>query len=231
MEEQEEPKDCMYKNQIIKIKTDSLENEINKSELIKGKLKDSKYLPNFSYISKFEKIEISQITNEITTCNLPKDTSYEYILCNYTNTSEKPILISDFLKQKSTLLDIKILLRIIIDFHITLHEALDECYKKTKIVHHLINENNIIISEEEIPIIQNFKEAKIMEPDEKIKETNETSESYDTYCLYKTFLTIINNVELEDKENLLSKYKETLEKIINTEKESRSIKPIMNLSV
>lgn len=231
MEEQDEPTNCIYKKQIIKLKTDSLENEINKSDLIKEKLKDSKYLLNFSYISKSEKIEISQIANEITTCNLPKDTTYDYILCNYTNSSENPTSIIEFLNQKAKEVDIKILIRMIIDFHVTLHEALEECYKKTKIVHDSINETTIMISEEQIPIIQNFKEAKIMEPDEKIKDTNETSDSYDTYCLYKTFLNITNNLELEDKLHILSKYKEILEKIINTEKESRSIKNIMNLTL
>lgn len=227
----EEPtNNCFYKNKIIKLKTDSLENEINKSKLIKEKLVNSKYNPNFSYILESEQIELSQISTEITSCNVPKDPNYTYILCNYTNTPPNPVTITEFFNKKANELDVKIIMRMIIDFHVTLHQALEELYTKTKIVHHAIDANNIIISEEEIPIIQNFKEAKIIDPDEKIKDTKETSLSYDNYTLIQMFLNILNDVIPEDdKSNRKTTYKETLEKMLNTDPKERSIKTLMNL--
>jgi hypothetical protein len=226
----EEPiNNCFYKNKIIKLKTDSLDNEINKSKLIKEKLVNSKYNNNFSYILESELIELSQISSEISSCNLPKDPNYTYILCNYTNIPTNPITITDFLNKKAKEIDIKILIRIIIDFHVTLHEALEELYNQTKIVHQAIDANNIIISEEEIPIIQNFKEAKIMDPNEKIKDTNETSLSYDNYTLIQMFLNIIDNLNMEDEYNIMSTYKEALENMLTSNPNERSIKTIMNL--
>ena len=56
-DEEIEPTQCNYKNKIIKLKTDSLDNEIIKSELIKNKLANSKYNINFSYIEKSENIK------------------------------------------------------------------------------------------------------------------------------------------------------------------------------
>jgi len=226
----EEPtNNCFYKNKIIKLKTDSLENEINKSKLIKEKLVNSKYNANFSYILESEQIELSQISTEITSCNVPKDPNYTYILCNYTNTPPNPTTITDFLNKKAKELDVKIIIRFIIDFHVTLHQALEELYNQTKIVHHAIDVNNIIISEEEVPIIQNFKEAKIIDPDEKIKDTKETSISYDNYTLIQMFLNILNDVIPEDESNRKTTYKETLEKMLNTDPKERSIKTLMNL--
>jgi hypothetical protein len=226
----EEPiNNCFYKKKIIKLKTDSLDNEINKSKLIKEKLVNSKYNNNFSYILESELIELSQISSEISSCNLPKDPNYTYILCNYTNIPTNPITITDFLNKKAKEIDIKILIRIIIDFHVTLHEALEELYNQTKIVHQAIDANNIIISEEEIPIIQNFKEAKIMDPNEKIKDTNETSLSYDNYTLIQMFLNIIDNLNMEDEYNIMSTYKEALENMLTSNPNERSIKTIMNL--
>jgi len=220
---------CFYKNKIIKLKTDSLDNEINKSKIIKEKLINSKYNTNFSYMVESEPIELSQISTEITTCNLSKDPKYNYILCNYTNTPTNPVIITDFLKKKSEEVDTTILLRIIIDFHVTLHQALEELYNETNIVHFSINSTNIIISEEDNPIIQNFKEAKIMDPEEKIKDTNELPFSYDHYTLLQTFLEIINNLNMEYDSNRMSKYKESLEKMVNSNPNERSIKTIMNL--
>lgn len=225
-DEEIEPTQCNYKNKIIKLKTDSLDNEIIKSELIKNKLANSKYITNFSYIEKSENIKLSEIESEITTCNLPKNTNYEYILCSYTNTTQNQKNIMDYLNEKAKIVDVKIIVRIITDFHITLHEALEELYNQTKIVHHLINPTNIIISEENIPIIQNFKEAKIMEPDEKIKDTNETPQSYDTYVLIQTFLNIIQNINIEDETHTLEKYQNILNSMLEGE---RSIKNITNI--
>ena len=132
----------------------------------------------------------------------------------------------DYLNEKAKIVDVKIILRIITDFHITLHEALEELYNQTKIVHHSINPTNIIISDEGIPIIQNFKEAKIMEPDEKIKDTNETPQSYDTYVLIQTFLNIIQNINIEDETRTLEKYQNILNSMLEGE---RSIKNITNI--
>jgi hypothetical protein len=132
----------------------------------------------------------------------------------------------DFLNEKAKIVDVKILLRIITDFHVTLDEALEELYNQTKIVHHSINITNIVISEENIPIIQNFKEAKIMEPNEKIKDTNETPQSYDIYVLIQTFSNIIQNLNIEDESNILEKYQNILNSMLEGE---RSIKIITNI--
>lgn len=223
-EEEIEPTQCNYKNKIIKLKTDSLDNEIIKSELIKNKLTNSKYITNFSYIEKSEPIKLSEIESEITICNLPKSEKYEYVLCTYTNQNPKNIM--DFLNEKAKIVDVKILLRIITDFYVTLHEALEELYNQTKIVHGSINSTNIIISEEGIPMIQDFKEAKIMEPNEKIKDTNETPQSYDTYVLIQTILNIIQNLNIEDESHILEKYQNILNTMLEGE---RSIKNITNI--
>jgi len=223
-EQIEESKDCKYKDEIIRLKTDSLDNEIKKSEIIKNKLSDSKYLSNFSYIIKSESIEISQISEEISKCNLSNDTSSEYMLCEYTNHSS--ITITEFLNKKASELDSKIVFRIILDFHITLQESLEELYEKTKIVHNKIDETNIMISEEQIPIIKNFKEAKIMEPDEKIDDTNEVARSFDSYSLIKTLLKIVTNLSIKDD---LVEYIEVLEKMMNSEVSERSINEIKQL--
>lgn len=223
-EQIEESKDCKYKEKIINLKTESLDNEKKISEIIKSKLSDSKYLSNFSYIIKSESIEISQISEEISKCNLSNDTSSEYMLCEYTNHST--ITITEFLNKKATELDSKIVFRIILDFHITLQESLDKLYEKTKIVHNKIDETNIMISEEQFPIIKNFKEAKIMEPDEKIDDTNEVARTFDSYSLIKTLLKIVTNLSIKDH---LVEYIELLEKMINSEVSERSIDNIKQL--
>ena len=100
----------------------------------------------------------------------------------------------------------------ILDFHITLQEALLDLYNTTNIIHNTINENNILITEEQIPIIKNFREAK---QDEKL------SNSIDIHSLAKYFLNIINNLSIQ--EETMMKYKESLEKIVNGEPGENSL--------
>lgn len=193
-----EYQECRYKNQIIELKTDSLDKEIRISKIIQNKLQDTKYESNFSYIIKTEPININEITetDEITKCNLSREPTSEYILCEYTN---RPSLrIMEYINKK---IDSKQIINILFDFHITLQEALIDLYNKTNIIHNSINENNIIISEEQLPIIKDFKQA----TDEETLANNT-----DIHSLAKTFLLIINNISITDER--INKYRESLEK-------------------
>ena len=221
-ENDESIKECKYKEKMIELKTESLDNEIKISEIIKSKLSESKYLPNFSYIIKSEPIEISQISEEISKCNLSNDTSSEYILCEYTN--RPTITITDFLNKKANELDDKTFFRILLDLNITLQESLMELYKTVKIVHNKINETNIIISEEQIPIIKNFREANIM-------EENNTVNYIDIYSLIKMFQQIITKISISDESGIIMKYKEKLEKMANSEINELSINELKNLTL
>ena len=205
-----EPKECKYKNQIIELKTESLDTEIKISQIIK--ILDTKYEPNFSYIIKTEPININEITekDEIITCNLSTDLISEYILCEYVNRPDKTII--KYLEHRKNQYDSKIIIRMVLDFHSTLQEALIDLYKETNIIHNSINENNILISEEDIPIIKNFREAK---QDEKL------SNFIDIHSLAKSFLNIINTLSITDE--TINKYKESLEKIVNSEPSEKSL--------
>jgi len=204
--------ECRYRDEIIELKTDSLNNEIEISKIIQLKIQDTKHEPNFSYIIKTEPISINEITekDEISTCNLSSDPNSEYILCEYAN---RPITImSEFLNKKKTEVNDKKIIQMILDFHITLQEALIELYKTTNIIHNSINENNILISEESIPIIKNFGEAK----------QDEIQSNYiDIHSLAKSFLNIINNLSIQYE--TMMKYKESLEKIVNGEPNENSL--------
>jgi hypothetical protein len=219
--------ECKYNNKIIEIKSESLDNERKLSEIIKYKIDNTKYFYNFSYLVNTEPINISEIEDEITNCDLERDSITEYVLCEYTN--RNGILIKDFFDKKITELDSKIIIRLMLDFYVTLEESLKFLYKETKIVHYFIDENNIIISEEQMPIIKNFKNAKIEETDNKINETNETTSSFDIFSLTKTFLNILNSLSIPDEIEIITEYRGILEKIIAIEPEQRSINELMNL--
>jgi len=229
-ESEKEQQECRYiKNtEIIELDTESLHHEIEISKTLRQKLNETKYYYHFSYIIDKESINLNEMKQEeIIKCDLPmeKEKQTSYVLCTYTNRPTTSIKLTDFLMKKATEVDIKIFIKIIMDFHITLQESLKGLYNLTNIVHFSINENNIIVSEEEqIPIIKNFKKAKIMEVDEKIDGTNETATTWDILSLTKTLLNIINKItNIKDETGILTRYKEKLTKIINEEPSKRIV--------
>jgi hypothetical protein len=104
------------------------------------------------------------------------------------------------------------IIQMIVDFHITLQEALIDLYNTTNIIHNSINENNILITEEQTPIIKNFREA---------KQDENLSNFIDIHFLAKSFLNIINDLSIQEEE--MMKYKELLEKIVNGEPGENSL--------
>ena len=152
-------KECISGNKIIEMDTDSLKNEIEMSKIIKEKMPDSKYLVNFSYILTDECTDIvnSKEQEKLKKCNLSVEPNTKYKLCEYTSTPTKTI--KEYLKEIIEKLNKEAVKRIILDFKTLLTEALKELYEKTKIVHNSIDENNIIITNDKIPKIKNFKMA------------------------------------------------------------------------
>jgi hypothetical protein len=218
----ESTNECIYKskNQRIELHSESLNTEIKMSQIIQNKMVDSKSESNFSYIINTEIINISQITeDEFSICNLSREEDSKYLLCEYTN--RPSLTINEFLNKKTLEVDSKTMIRFILDFHITLQGAVIELYKITKIVNNSINVNNIIISEEQIPIIKNFKNATI--------EEIELSKYIDIKALANSFLSIINSLSIMDNGDIINKYKESLNRIINSEPNENSVFKIEEL--
>jgi len=221
--QESQQEECTYrKTQKIEINTKSLENEIEISKTIESKLKESKYYANFSHIIKSDLINVSQIKeDELSECNLSSETNEsKYILCTYNNRPKIITKITDYLFKKSNELDIKIFIKIALDCYITLRESLQELYKITNIVHHSINNDNIIVSEEQIPIIRNFKEAKIKtDPNEKIEKSKEIASTKDIHALTKLFIDILTNIK--DDTGTVERYKQILTKDLKKETKER----------
>ena len=159
-----ETKECILpkkenKNTIkkVEINTESLQNAIKISQNIKI---NEKYEPNFSYILKNQSITKSELKqDEISSCELTEE---NYILCKYRDIGSETIF--DFLSKNIENTNI---IRYILDFHTLLVESLKEL-NKTGIVDLDIREENIIITNEQIPVIINFTQA-INKPDLKLK--------------------------------------------------------------